>query len=371
MCGRSHPRRVPSMGGVTTSPLLARPGAVPDLGTDAGVAWHYGDPFGEQRAADTTSGLIDLSHRVILAVRGEDRLNWLHTVTSQQLVDAPVGTVTEALVLSPRGHVEHHMAVTVRPEEVWLETDASAASALQDYLTSMVFWSRVSIEAIDTTARLRLVGPEVGELTSTFSPMPEPGRLADTEWGGVARTVHGVDLLVDRAELGRVASELINAGARPVGSWAATARRLIDRRPRLGLDTDDRTIPNELPWLDTAVHLAKGCYRGQETVARVHNLGRPPRRLALLHLDGSADRLPEPGDELVSAQGRVVGRVGSAAQHYEDGPIALALVKRSVPADAALLAGGIDAALDPDDADPQADPPVSVIDRRAFPDLRR
>ena len=355
-----------------TSALLARPGAVPDLGLDPGVAWHYGDPLGEQRAAATTSGLIDLSHRVILAVRGEDRLNWLNTVTSQQLVDAPVSTVTEALVLSPRGHVEHHMAVTVRPDEVWLETDASAASALQDYLTSMVFWSRVSIEVLDTTARLRLVGPSADEVARPFSdPLPEPGRLVDTEWGGLARTVDGLDLLVDRAELGRVASELIAAGARPIGSWAANARRLIERRPRLGLDTDERTIPNELPWLDTAVHLAKGCYRGQETVARVHNLGRPPRRLALLHLDGSVDRLPEPGDELVSAEGRVVGRVGSSAQHYEDGPIALALVKRSVPADAALLAGGIDAALDPGDVEDGVATPVSVIDRRAFPDLRR
>jgi hypothetical protein len=121
--------------------------------------------------------------------------------------------------------------------------------------------------------------------------------------------------------------------------------------PRFGLDTDHRTIPHEVGWIETAVHLNKGCYRGQETVARVHNLGHPPRRLVFLHLDGSVDRLPahgdpvelagdEPGDE----HGATVGFTGSAARHYELGPIGLALVKRTVPVDATLLAGGVAAA---------------------------
>src|SRR5208282_2421567 len=87
-----------------------------------------------------------------------------------------------------------------------------------------------------------------------------------------------------------------------------------------------------------AVHLTKGCYRGQETVARVHNLGHPPRRLVFLDLDGSADRLPAHGDP-VELDGTVVGFTGSAARHYELGPIGLALVKRTVPVDATLLAG--------------------------------
>ena len=90
--------------------------------------------------------------------------------------------------------------------------------------------------------------------------------------------------------------------------------------------------------MTSAVHLNKGCYRGQETVARVHNLGRPPRRLVLLHLDGSAPRVPVPG-EIVSVNGKDVGRVTSIAQHFELGPIGLAVVKRSVPADAPLLVG--------------------------------
>jgi folate-binding protein YgfZ len=163
------------------------------------------------------------------------------------------------------------------------------------------------------------------------------------------------------------------AGARPAGSWAAEALRIPTRTPRLGVDTDDRTIPNEVSWLTTAVHLNKGCYRGQETVARVNNLGRPPRRLVMLNLDGSADRIPETGSSVTTAEGRVVGRVGSVAHHYEDGPIALALVKRSLPVDTALFADGVDATIDPDDAiqDTPSEIPQSAIDRRTFTDIRR
>jgi folate-binding protein YgfZ len=127
------------------------------------------------------------------------------------------------------------------------------------------------------------------------------------------------------------------------GMWAYEALRIAAHQPRLGLDTDHRTIPHEVGWIESAVHLDKGCYRGQETVARVHNLGHPPRRLVLLHLDGSADRLPGHGDP-VENDGAQVGFVGSAARHYDLGPIALALVKRTVPTEAALLAGGVDAA---------------------------
>ncbi len=176
-----------------------------------------------------------------------------------------------------------------------------------------------------------------------------------------------------RAALANTAAALVAAGAVVAGTWAADALRIPTRLPRLGVDTDDRTIPNEVAWLGTAVHLNKGCYRGQETVARVNNLGRPPRRLVMLHLDGSIDRLPEVGATVTTADGRVVGRVGTVAHHHEDGPIALAMVKRSVPAGSALLADGVDAAIDPDDLvdDAPAGPPQSAVDRRTFTDIHR
>ena len=143
------------------------------------------------------------------------------------------------------------------------------------------------------------------------------------------------------------------AGVRPAGVWAYEAHRVAARRPRLGVDTDERTIPHEVGWIGGpgvgAVHLDKGCYRGQETVARVHNLGKPPRMLVILHLDGDADR-PSPGDPLL-AGGRAVGRLGTVVDHVDEGAIALALLKRGLPADTALTTGGdvqVSAVIDPD-----------------------
>ncbi len=166
------------------------------------------------------------------------------------------------------------------------------------------------------------------------------GRSGDTAAYGPVEGHPGAgrpwrELIVPRAELAAA------VGDRPLaGTWAAEALRVAAWRPRLGFETDHRTIPHELDWLRTAVHLHKGCYRGQETVARVHNLGRPPRRLVFLHLDGSGHVLPAPG-AAVTAGGREVGRLTSVARHYVDGPIALAVVKRSTPVDADLVVDGV------------------------------
>jgi folate-binding protein YgfZ len=187
-----------------------------------------------------------------------------------------------------------------------------------EFLDRMRFWSKVEVE----------------DLSPSYAVVLRPTAVP----GSPSRTVaHGVESFVPRADL-----EDVLAG--PVaGVWALEALRIAHGQPRLGLETDHRTIPHELGWLETAVHLDKGCYRGQETVARVHNLGRPPRRLVLLHLDGSESVLPEPGEPVLLGD-RQVGTVTSAARHYELGPIALALVKRSTPADETLLAGGVAAA---------------------------
>jgi folate-binding protein YgfZ len=153
------------------------------------------------------------------------------------------------------------------------------------------------------------------------------------------------DVLVPIAQLTATRNRLTDAGAEPAGMWAFEALRVEARRPRLGLETDHRTIPHEVGWIGVAVHLQKGCYRGQETVARVHNLGRPPRRMVLLHLSGESDVLPEPGTP-VELDGRTVGFVGTAVQHWELGPVALAVIKRTVPDDATLAVGGARASVD-------------------------
>ncbi len=321
-----------------------------------------------------SAALLDLSHRGVIAVSGVDRLTWLNTLTSQLLTELPGGRSTQALILSPNGHVEHHFWVSELDGVTYLDTEPATAASLLKYLQMMVFWSKIEVAEAEL-AQLRLIGPRTGDLTAGLVPLDlAPGAAVTLADGGFARrTDEGLDFFVPRSLLAARAAALRTAGAVPAGSWASQALRIPSRTPRLGLDTDERTIPNEVNWLTSAVHLHKGCYRGQETVARVHNLGRPPRRLVMLNLDGSADRLPETGSQVTTADGRVVGWVGSVAHHHEDGPIALAMVKRSLPAGTPLFADGVDAAVDPDDEvdDAPAGPPQSAVDRRAFTDIRR
>jgi len=302
-----------------TSSLLARPGAYPADAPDEGVAAHYGDPFREQRRFDSGEGVVDLSHRPVVTITGADRLSWLHSLTSQHVETLPAGVATEALILSPHGHVEHHLSLVDDGETTWMHIEPGTAEALVGYLDSMKFWSQVDVTEQSSYAVLALPA----------GATPPPGVVHRT-------TRFGVDLFVPREDIERYVDE----GGGPVGLWAYEALRIAAGRARLGFETDHRTIPHEIGWLETAVHLDKGCYRGQETVARVHNLGRPPRRLVLLHLDGSESELPPPGSP-VTLEGRDVGRVTSSARHYELGPIALAVVKRSTDAGAALVAGGV------------------------------
>ncbi len=346
------------------SALLTLPGAVGGSGLDATVPWHYGDPIGEQLRAQAASGVVDRSHREVLTVTGPDRLDWMNKLTSQLLLLLADGSTTEALILSPNGHVEHHFGVTELAGTLYLDTEPGRSGALLKYLEMMKFWSKVEV-ASSPLRQLSLIGRAA---TTTLSNTPPIGRAEDNETGFIRTTTYGVDVFT--AEPLTAARQLITAGARPTGSWADDALRIPSRRPRIGVDTDDRTIPNELSWLADAVHLNKGCYRGQETVARVANLGRPPRRLVMLNLDGSQDILPFTGDP-VTADGRVVGRIGTVAQHYEDGPIALALIKRAVGSGVPLLAGGVDAQVDPADDVPDSGPPASVIDRAAFAKIHR
>ena len=313
------------------SPLLALPGAVPADGTDAAIAAHYGDPYAEQRALTGAWGLVDRSNRGVIQIGGPDRLSWLHSLTTADVEHLAAGQAAEALILSPKGHVEHHLTLTDDGTTVWAHVEPGTAGPLLKFLESMRFMLRV--EPADVSGDYAVV--------TLMGPAAAAGSRA-----GAAATVDlafGTDLIFGRTALADAAAGLRRAGAVPAGLWAHEALRIAVGRPRFGLDTDHRTIPHEVGWIETAVKLDKGCYRGQETVARVHNLGHPPRRLVLLHLDGSADRLPGHGDA-VEAAGSRVGFVGSAARHYELGPIALGLIKRTVPVDATLQAAGLAAA---------------------------
>jgi folate-binding protein YgfZ len=308
------------------SPLLSLPGAVPAEGPDEGVAAHYGDLFREQRALANGTGFVDLSHRGVVTVSGQDRLSWLHLLLTQHVSELPPGQAAEALILSAHGHIEHALYLVDDGATTWMHVEPGTQEALIAYLESMKFFYRVDIA--DVTDRYAVVYLPAGSIADVPAGWP------------VRETVHGRDVLLPRDELEPYAKQ---AGP-PIGVLALEALRIEAHRPRLGLETDHRTIPHELGWLDTAVHLEKGCYRGQETVARVHNLGRPPRRLVFLHLDGSEVKLPGHGTPLRLAadgpDGRQIGYVSSSARHWELGPIALGVIKRNTPADATLVADG-------------------------------
>jgi tRNA-modifying protein YgfZ len=291
-----------------SSPLLSLPGAVAGDGIDAPVAAHYGSFNVEQRTLESGEGFVDLSHRDVVRLTGPDRLTWLHSITTQYFEGLQPGVRTSALILSPQGHIEHGFVGYDDGEAFTAHTEPGAAAALITWLERMKFMNRVEITA--------------------------EGGLA-TVWR------NGAESFIPRDQLPTYAE----AAGPACGLWAFEALRIARGEPRIGLDTDERTIPNEVGLLESAVHMDKGCYRGQETVARVHNLGRPPRRLTLLHLDGSENRLPRLHSQVEPAsETKSVGIVGTSARHHELGPIALALLKRNVAVDAHLRVDGIAAA---------------------------
>ncbi|MFD0557889.1 hypothetical protein FB566_3176 [Stackebrandtia endophytica] len=327
-----------------TSAWLDRDGAVVENPGDV-VAWHYGDPLREQRKL-TEAALVDRSDRVILTVTGAERLTWLHSLTTQHLTDLPDGRGTELMVLSPNGHIEYHASVFDDGSTTWLDSDASTGGALLDYLLKMRFFTPVEIADVSQDWALvsltghsdlaepdRLAVPDAKFATGTLAMRPSVVYAGEVlPDGGFQRRTDElgfpmVDRLVPRSDLPNLPEQL---GLPLAGRWAFDTLRIPAGRAVVGVDTDHRTIPHEVTGLlSTAVHLDKGCYRGQETVARVHHLGKPPRRLVPLHLDGSDEHAPGSGTD-VTAKGKTVGRVGTAGRHFEDGMVALALVRRNV-----------------------------------------
>ncbi len=337
-------------------------GAVEGEGLEEGVAAHYGRPLPEQRALARGRALVDLSHRAVLSLTGPDRLAWLHTLGSQHVESLAPGTSTETLLLDPQGRIEHAAHLLEDGAAAWLIVDRSRSEDLIAWLTAMRFSHDVRIR--DHSGAVAVVGsmapvpgwedrtvwvdpwPAVAEGGWAYSAEPDPARHPGADWSWREYLVTRADLAETAAHLGE--GEL--KGWSLAGVSAAEALRLAAGRPRPALDADARALPHELDLLRTAVHLAKGCYRGQETVARVHNLGRPPRRLTQLLLDGSSHALPPHGAPVIvrpspdtpegRATARPVGFVTGSALHHEAGPIALAVLKRAVPVDAELLVRG-------------------------------
>ena len=357
----------------------AVPAGVPDAKTmlasgptDAcGPALHYGDPSAEYRALDGGRAFVDLSDWDVVRVSGPDRLGWLNSLTSQRMIGLRAGDSTETLLLGPSGHVENAAFAVEDGEATWLVTDPGHGAGWVDFLDSMRFTMRVEVairedlaaigglgrhaadglvrSAIDRGAQPSDAWREIAyaETVPLIWTDPWPGPAA----GGATYTPPGLAhpaegwgrfvVLVERRDLNEAVARLADAGYTPAGALAWEAARLAAWRPQ-AKDVEAKSLPHEFDWLRTAVHLDKGCYRGQETVAKLVNLGRPPRRLVELYLEGSLDALPAPGTA-VEVDGRVAGTVLASVRHPEDGPIALALIRRAVAVDAVVDVGGFTA----------------------------
>lgn len=291
-----------------------------ESGPDAGAIWHCGNPFKETKALAAGLAWADLSHLRIIAITGADRLQWLHDLTTQHLQALPPNQWMESLILDANGHIEYQFLIVDDGQTSFLVLDPDYIEPLMAYLNKMKFMLRV----------------DVRNASDEFALLRAPG---------VTNEIGGPYILVPRAELQEMKVQFA-AQAQEVGTWALEAVRVEQGRPRIGFETDHKSIPNELGVLHKSVHMQKGCYRGQETVAKVYNLGKPPRRLVMLHLDGSEVDIPAQGAP-VELDGVAVGFVGTVARHYELGTIALAVIKRTVPIEATLTVAGIAASQQP------------------------
>jgi tRNA-modifying protein YgfZ len=283
------------------------------------------NPLLEQKALAEGKALAQLTDRDVISISGPDRLTWLNSILSQELRTLAAGESAEALQLDPHGHIEYVLHLIEDGERTWAIVESATAESLLAWLDKMVFRSKVEITRHPELSVFFGIGTDFG--LTWVDPWPNVV-AGGVRYATEAPVFNGREHIVSEAP----AIELVPLDA-------AEALRVAAHRPRQLTEVDDRTLPHELDWLSTAVHLRKGCYRGQETVAKVHNLGHPPRRLTFLHLDGSNHLLPQETE--VTLDGKVVGRVTSVAQHFEMGPIALAVLSRSVPEEAVLMVGNV------------------------------
>lgn len=362
-----------------------------------GVAWHYGEPLSEQRAITSTGAIVDRSHRRVIRVTGPEAAAFLHNLLSQKLDDVQAGWSGSALDLDTQGRILHTMDIAVTtdtsadanasagdgagsgtgdgagagagtssdagaaaaPEGLafYLDCEAGKFDSLRDFLQKMIFWSQVTIEEADLAIITVLGGPTDTPLpsqtvysrtVSTATPADASSAQPTTGLWEASRT----DIAVPREQLEAAVEELESTGLQLIGLMAYTAER-VKALEAESVDLDEKSIPHEIPhWIGRgervgAVHLEKGCYRGQETVARVENLGRSPRVLVLLHLDGSAPTMPSPGAD-IQVKGRRVGKLGTVIDDCDYGPIALGIIKRSALDAGQVNIGDVAANIDAD-----------------------
>jgi len=276
----------------------------------------------------------------VLRLGGGDELPYLHAVTSQHTAELREGDAAEALLLSPKGKIDFAFRLAVLPDGVLLDSEAEAAAALAARLARFVFRFDVAVGPPGPGA-LSVLGPEGAAAVAAAGlpgPPAEPGQAAVAHPGlAVHRTPVGIDLVGPAAAAALDALTAAGVVHGPAELWELV--RIERGLPRWGRELTDDVIAEEAGLLASHVHLDKGCYPGQETVARVHNLGQVQRRLAGLRFGGT--ELPPPRTDLTTDDGRRAGQVRSGVHHPELGPIALAYVRRTVAPGQLVHAGDV------------------------------
>jgi folate-binding protein YgfZ len=293
---------------------------------------------GQYRALREGAGVLDRSQRGKLVVGGADAADFLQGQLTNDVEALAPGEGCYAALLDRKGHMQADMRVLrLDPEEIWLDTEAGAGDAVVRHLS--LYRVGRELELVESVERaiVSTIGPQAAELAGTGPLSPEHAHR-EIELGGVAcravATDLGIDLICATGDADAIAGALIAAGAVQVGEAAAEILRVESGRPRFGREMTTATIPQEAGIDDRAVSFTKGCYIGQETVARLHYKGKPNRRLRGLRLGAPAAH----GDEIRLGE-REVGRVGSTCVSPALGPIALAVVRREASAGDAVLVG--------------------------------
>ena len=302
------------------------------------------NPLLAQRQLIEGKALVHASNYSAVTVSGADRLTWLHSLLSQNIKNLTSGQSAQALLLDPNGHVEQVINLIDDGTTCWLIVDVSGVAELLAWLRKMVFRMQVVVQ--DRSAETQVVASwgvaAEGSALATVSLASWVDGWAQTSVGGHR---YGQEPTEPWSLVLTVVSASDFESLKTSQDWAGIdaidALRIAAHRPTAA-EVDEKSLPHELDLLASAVHLNKGCYRGQETVAKVHNLGHPPRRLVMLHLDGSGHLLPMVGDSVVTVAepDKVRGKVTAVGQHHEMGPIAFAVISRSTPIDAPLFVLG-------------------------------
>jgi folate-binding protein YgfZ len=280
----------------------------------------------------TACGLVDRSERGKLALTGDQAAELLNGQVTNDVTALEPGTGQYAAFLTPKGKMLGDLRILRTERELHLDCERPSLQGLFDLLRrGAIGWQAELHKRTVQEALLSLVGPRARVVAGLEALPAEEHACLEGSVAGIAvlaaATDLGVDLFCAAGDAPALRAALVEAGAVEVPEAAAEVVRVESGRPRYGVDVDDSTIPQEAGLNARAVSFTKGCYVGQETVARLHWRGKPNRHLRGLRLSGAG---AASGDPLVTSEGREVGRLGSVVDSPRLGPIGLALVRREV-----------------------------------------